>query len=504
MSICAECARIQETCCQRAATVVALTRGDIERISRFSGQDCFFELKAVEGDLKHIYANPANCSDDDRIYVANLFDREGRRNVLKKKANGECRFLTGDGCQLPPDVRPIVCRLYPYEWNDRREVWLEPDYCPRMLFKDDEDLIAKIGLRAEAAQHLVALLYREITEGRQRPVSGRAVVILHDQISADARTDELDDLVQMEAVTGAMQRMGFEVVSLPFSRYGLADLSARLHRINPLFAVNLVEAVDGDATVCFAACAVLESLKIKFTGNSAEAMLLTTNKICTKQLLRGFGLNTPEWVESTGDGTYLAGERYLIKPVSQGGSVGIHDASIVLVQSAEELVERVCRESKATGRECFAERFIDGREFNLSLLGCEDGPKVLPAAEILFNGYKERGLPKIVHYDAKWNPDSYAYDHSIRTFEVGEQDCGLIAEMSDAAKKCWRLFRIKGYARIDFRVDDGGRPWIIDLNLNPCISGDSGFVAAAARAGLGFDQMIEGIINETCAVRIAT
>lgn len=327
-------------------------------------------------------------------------------------------------------------------------------------------------------------------------MSSKTVAILHDEIRVNARVDELDDLIQVEAVTGALTRLGYETVCFPFCIQGMGELAERLKPLNPLFAVNLVETVDRNSALCFTACAFLDSLGIKYTGNNAEAMFISTNKLITKRILRSFGLNTPDWVESLGDGTYLAGERYVIKPVSEEGSVGIHDSSLVFSQSLGELKEKIRRESTSTGRECFAERYIDGREFNISILGDRRQPKILPAAEILFIGYEERGLPKIVNYAAKWNADSYVYHHSVRSFTGEGKDVGLIAEINGTAKKCWHLLGLKGYVRIDFRVDDKDRPWVIDINANPCISVDSGFIAAAEKAGLAYDEVVRNIIRE--------
>lgn len=327
-------------------------------------------------------------------------------------------------------------------------------------------------------------------------MSSKTVVILHDKISVNAREDELDDLIQTEAVAGALKRLDFETVCLPFCMQQMAELNARLKSLNPLFVVNLVETVDGKSSLSFAAGELLESLGIKYTGNCAQALSATTDKLTAKRLLRSFGIATPEWVEASGEGIYLEGERYLIKPVSEEGSVGIHDLSVSSFKSREALVEKMRLEAASTGRECFAERYIDGRELNVSMLGSEEEPVILPVSEILFIGYEEKGLPRIVNYDAKWKADSYVYKNSIRSFLTGGKDADLVREICAMAKMCWSLFRLRGYARIDFRVDKPGIPWIIDINANPCISPDSGFIAAAEKAGLDYDGVIKRIIRE--------
>ena len=131
------------------------------------------------------------------------------------------------------------------------------------------------------------------------------------------------------------------------------------------------------------------------------------------------------------------------------------------------------------GGECFAEAYIDGREFNLSLLASKAGPQVLPPAEIRFEDYPE-GKTRIVGYRAKWHESSFEYLHTVRSFEFPPEDDELLSRLKDLAVRCWSLFDLRGYARVDFRVDRDGRPWVLEVNVNPCLSPDAGFFAAAA------------------------
>ena len=72
----------------------------------------------------------------------------------------------------------------------------------------------------------------------------------------------------------------------------------------------------------------------------------------------------------------------------------------------------------------------------------------------------------------------------------------LLARLQHLAGACWRLFGLRGYARVDFRVDRQGQPWILEINANPCLSPDAGFVAAAGRAGLSYEAMLQRILDE--------
>ncbi len=168
---------------------------------------------------------------------------------------------------------------------------------------------------------------------------------------------------------------------------------------------------------------------------------------------------------------------------------------MVAIHDKEQLYREMEARGKVLGGTCFAERYIQGREFNLSLLTSPEGPVLLPPAEIRFDQYPPEKR-KIVGYKAKWDTDSFEYHHTPRGFEFLPEDGPLLKRMGDLAMKCWDLFGIRGYARVDFRVDRENRPWILEVNANPCLSPDAGFAAAASRAGLSFRDVIERIIED--------
>lgn len=162
MHKCEICSKKQITCCERDRIEVPLTTGDIRRIAGFTGRNDFYSLLPVNEDLKREYENPENVRPGGEIYVRYLFDADGRRNVLAKRDGHSCLFLSAGGCELPPDVRPLACRLYPYNWNDNADIWIDANYCPRGHFADEEELKSSICLPEAEARRLVELFYREI------------------------------------------------------------------------------------------------------------------------------------------------------------------------------------------------------------------------------------------------------------------------------------------------------------------------------------------------------
>ena len=142
--------------------------------------------------------------------------------------------------------------------------------------------------------------------------------------------------------------------------------------------------------------------------------------------------------------------------------------------------------------EHFAEAFIEGREFHLALLERITGVEVLPIPEILFEGLK---APAIYGYDAKWTPDSEAYISTKRRFGLERNEPELADTLKQLALASWTLFGFSDYARIDFRVDPTGAPFIIDVNSNPYLTVDTEDAAAAAEAGLSYQALIGSIVE---------
>jgi D-alanine-D-alanine ligase len=189
---------------------------------------------------------------------------------------------------------------------------------------------------------------------------------------------------------------------------------------------------------------------------------------------------------------------WIVKSLWEHASVGLEADNVVECRDDQMLEQAMAVRAPFLGGVCFADAFIEGREFNLSLLGSPQGPQVLSPAEIIFEGYAA-GQPRIVGYRAKWDVDSEEFRHTPRSFDFGARDNPLLAELQVLALQCWQFFGLRGYARVDFRVDERGRPWILEINANPCLSPDAGFAAALARAGIDFTRVVEWIVADGIA-----
>ncbi len=332
------------------------------------------------------------------------------------------------------------------------------------------------------------------------------VAIFHNAVSADDPAADQDVLVQAASVADAMGRLGHSTVTVACTLdLGAARDQLTSHRPDVVF--NLVESLGGsDWLGGTAAAALLDAMALPYTGSSTEALLLTNHKLLAKQRLNQAGLPTPEWVTADsrraagttgvpGESAIVAGTTYVVKTLWEHASFALDEHSLVRPVDAAELRKAVAGAARRTGRPCFAERFIEGREFNLSVLAGPEGPEVLPPAEIDFSAFPAH-KPRIVGRQAKWEEGSFDFQNTPRQFDFPPADSALLDRLRQLAREAWHLFGLGGYVRVDFRVDAAGQPWILEINANPCLSPDAGFAAALQRASIPFDRAVQRILAD--------
>lgn len=300
------------------------------------------------------------------------------------------------------------------------------------------------------------------------------------------RPDEADTIAVAGQICEALRRLGHDagVYDLDPDLDGLRRLAAQ----RPTAVFNLVEAIDGDDSLAWKAAAEMEKLRLAFTGAGSTAQRATTSKTAMKSALHACGLPTPDWWI---DGAPPEDETVIVKSDVAHGSFGMDDASVVPGASAAAEIQA---RSRRYGGLFFAERYIPGREFNIALIEEEGGPRVLPIQEIRFDLYPV-GKPHIVGYEAKWREDCPAYWQSERRFGLESAEPELADRLAGLALRCWSVFGMQGYARVDIRSDAAGRPFILEVNPNPCLDVQAGFVVTAAQAGLSYSAVIERIVE---------
>ncbi len=325
----------------------------------------------------------------------------------------------------------------------------------------------------------------------------KSVLILHDTITPNAKPDEVDSLDQANTVAGVLRKRGYEVERREVS-FDLRDLAGEIGMRRPDVVFNLVESLEGKGRYIHFVPAMLEALKVPYTGAPADALFLTSHKPTAKRLMERDALPTPRWTHLGGPPPSWRG-RSIVKSTWEHASVGLDTDSVMPPRRLGELEKEMRERGQRYGGEFYAEEYIDGREFNLSVLGGPKGREVFPPAEILFEGFAAR-KPKVVGYRAKWDENSFDYNNTDRTFDFAPSDKPLLDQLVKMSARCWDVFQLRGYARVDFRVDKKGKPWILEINANPCINPNSGFTAAVARGGVSYERMLERILADSVKV----
>ncbi|HZI94422.1 MAG TPA: hypothetical protein VFE84_09275 [Patescibacteria group bacterium] len=309
--------------------------------------------------------------------------------------------------------------------------------------------------------------------------------------------DDEDVIVEVIAVEGSLKRLGHS----PSRIYVEDDIApvvqwVRAHPEGVVF--NLCESFRGSNLAHMNMPALLELLGTAYTGSGPLTCGLTTHKTLTKALLAGLGLPTPRGilVENGRPFTSLPDQPRLaypliVKPAFEDASVGIDEASVV--DDFAALRERVAYVHDRYAQSAVVEEYIDGREINSAIIG-NNPPIPLPLSEIVFS-YPD-GKRKVVGYRSKWVHDSFEYKNTNGVCPA-KVDPAIEARIKELSVAAYRATGCRDYARVDFRLDAKGQPWILEVNANPDITDGAGLARAAKNSSHGYDGLIKVVIEET-------
>jgi D-alanine-D-alanine ligase len=313
--------------------------------------------------------------------------------------------------------------------------------------------------------------------------------IIYNEPGINALADELDVIDQVDHIEKHLIDLGISVYRKGITEKFMTEI-ASLASEKPDFVFNLVESINNKGELLYFVPALLNLYSIPYSGNPLEALFLTSNKTISSRMMKNAGINNPASYLPSQKNLLQHGRKYIVKPILEDGSLGITSESVFDWNEGSE--------NKLHGLDdahWFIEDFIDGREFNISVLAGENGPEVMPPAEIVFGNYGDN-RPRIIDFKAKWEMDSFEYQNTVREFPGDKLSSQLVANLEETAISCWKLFGLRGYARVDVRTDSNDNVFVIEVNGNPCISPDGGFVAATKVGGYQFSQVLQRIIND--------
>ena len=322
----------------------------------------------------------------------------------------------------------------------------------------------------------------------------RTAAIVRNHVPRNAPKDVADVITQCRFVGHVLHDLGWSVIEIELGS-DLGEVVATLQGIRPDVVFNLVESIMDSDELANLAPTLFRKLRLSYTGADSTALFMTNDKVCAKRQLASVGLPTPEGADEIGlrRGRFPGPGRYIVKSRCGHASLGLDDNSVAHANNADELLAALAEQARKTGGACMAERFIAGREFSVSLLEAAHGTcKALGTAEIKF---LEGLAVQIVGYDAKWAEGSVADTSTVRSFAFHKTEAALARRLEQVAQECWEEMGLSGYARVDFRVDEQERIYVIDVNANPCLAEDAGFMATAREAGWKNTEVVSAIVE---------
>ncbi|MBI1212546.1 MAG: hypothetical protein GC190_13870 [Alphaproteobacteria bacterium] len=313
------------------------------------------------------------------------------------------------------------------------------------------------------------------------------VVILVPELREVAADDDLATLSTAHEVVKHYAALDY-TTSIEYFEFDPETFKTVMRKAKPDCVFNLVESVYARGRLTNLPPVYLEELRLPYTGADSQSIFMTNDKVLAKGILRLMDAPSPDLFNRRAQ---PEGGKWIVKARHEHASFGIDQENVVDgTDAACELAEKLTREHEI---EWMIERFVDGREFNVSILDTREGPRVLPIAEIQFKNYGNRH--KIIDYKAKWDNDSFESTNTVRSYDHPASDKRSLEAMHDIALKVWHGFGMGGWGRLDFRVDEDGNPWVVDINANPDLSLDAGFLAAANEAGMSPSEAVDHITD---------
>lgn len=325
----------------------------------------------------------------------------------------------------------------------------------------------------------------------------KVLVLMHEDLvppadpaGVDLATSEWK--TEYDVVT-ALREIGHEVRPLGLK----SDLEAIRNAVlewHPDIAFNLLEEFGGVAVYDQNVVSYLELLRLPYTGCNPWGLMLARDKALSKKVLFYHRVPVPEFAVFPTGRAIKRHKRLafplIVKSLSQEASLGISQASIV--DSEEKLRERVTFIHKSVGTDAIAERYIEGREIYVGVLG-NMRLQVFPAWELFMGGMPDE-VRHIATERVKWSP-KYQRKYKITSGEAKDLPEGLGEKVRSLAKRIYRALNLSGYARIDFRMDPSGKIYVLEANPNPQIAQGEDFSESAKKAGISYPVVLQRVLN---------
>ena len=332
-----------------------------------------------------------------------------------------------------------------------------------------------------------------ISAAAEPPGGGkRQVVLIPFVCEPSPRRDVADVRTAVDFAAAVLEKNGFCPISLPVSReqfFNPEGLGKIILENSPLCVFNLFEGFSSDSAAEYRFRQLLEHMNIPCTGNPSSVLKICLSKEKCASALKAKDIPVPPGValhpgDGTGPAAFLAFPVFL-KPLQEDGSVGIDDLSLVREKSSLEEVLAGKLDSFPSG--IYAETFLPGREYSVACLG---RPPYTVAGVSVINFDRETGLLPFLDYGSKWEEDSPGY--ALQP----EKARGPAAERAAMlAQKAGQALGCRGGFRVDLREKDG-ELFVLDVNPNPDMTPDGGFLRQCRESGLEGEEVILLLLDQ--------
>ncbi len=322
------------------------------------------------------------------------------------------------------------------------------------------------------------------------------IAVIYNQPAASPYCDRNEQaaedgvLIETAAVEKALNSLGYLTSKIPLT-LPLEQAFSKLSRITADIVFNLFEGFSGFPETEALIVKQLESLKLRYTGSPSTALKLALDKAATKTLLQQEGIRTPAFqlLDEATLCDFKLNFPCIVKPNAEDASHSLNVKSVVY--DYDSLKKMVSEISEMYGEKALVEEYIDGREFNMTVMG-NDIPTTLPISEICFSLPED--TPKILSYEAKWETESIYYKGTLPHCPA-DLEPDTDRKIIEAGLKTYTLTGCSGYARIDMRMDEHGNMYVLEVNPNPDISPDAGAAIQAAASGMSYNDFIQNIMQ---------
>ncbi|MFK7884889.1 MAG: ATP-grasp domain-containing protein [Phycisphaerales bacterium] len=274
----------------------------------------------------------------------------------------------------------------------------------------------------------------------------------------------------------------------------LDSIRSAVDAFQPHVVFNLLEEFAREPAFVAYLLGYFEMRGVAYTGCNPIGLLYAADKARQQRVMRQHRIQTPGFFVVPRGKSCNRPKRMefplIVKSLTSHGSLGVAQASVV--HDDEALQERVVFIHETMATDAIVERYIDGRELYVGVIG-NKRLETLPVWELLMKNLP-KSAPFVATEKVKWDV-SYQQKVGLTTGAALGLDEEIVAKLRRVAKRAYRALEQSGYARMDFRVTDEGRVYLMESNPNCDLTFGEDFARSAEAAGIEYPALLERIVR---------